>query len=215
MSAETKCDNDLIERVRAMLEAGLSWPRIAKAAGVAEKSLANYHKVGHNSYNADFAAMVEEAQDEFASGRTKAGQFIQSCKHKLKKVIKERKVTKCPRMPPASYSKELLIDYADEELQLVLTMAFTKDEMHREMELRIVELIEYGEPHYVVEDVVVRIEETEVDPSPPAVKNVLSNAGKKEKRWLFTEQVDLGININALKDEECEEVRDLLKKNVG
>lgn len=189
----SKCTETLIEQVRPLVERNTAWTLIAKAVGVARRTLFEWKDPDSAYYNADFARMVAEAKEEFDSGRTKAGQMVQSVKHTLRKVIKERKVTKCPTMPPTSFTKAMHIDYADKMLDLELDPKFTIREMRYEMSIRIDELIEYGEPYYVVEDVIVRIEETEVDPSQAAVKNVLTNTGKEEDQWKF--QMDMKHEI--------------------
>ena len=187
----SKCDFTLIEKVRPLRERNLDWKVIAQVVGVHVSTLHAWKNPDDPNYDERFAVMVVEARDEFDTGKIKAGQVKQAQKHKLRKVTMERKVTKCPVMPPSHFNKADIIKYADEELDLVLSPRLTIDEMRTAMFRYIPELIEYGEPYYVVEDVIVKIEESEVDPTQPAVKNVLSNMGKKEKRWNFKE--DIGI----------------------
>lgn len=186
-----KCKTKLIEQVRLLIERGMSWQAISEVVGVHKSTLFNWRAPHSQEFKEDFVAMVAKAKENFGSTKTKQGQLIQSVKHTLLKITKERKVVRCPCMPPARFKKALLVRYADEQLELTLDPATTKDEMWYEMEVRVQELIEYGEPHYVVEDVIVKIEASEVDPSQPAVKNVLKNAGDPAKRWSFEEEVKI------------------------
>ena len=201
---EAKCDKKLIEAVRPLVEAGNSWPTIAKSVGASETSLRNYRTKGKPSFNKAFAAMAVKAREEFDTGKIKAGQVKQAQKHILKKVIKELQ-NLGPRMPKASYTKSVIIQYAKDVLKLKLNMKMKKAEMLYACERKVEKLEDW-------QMVQVREEITDVDPSQPAVKNALLNMGKV--KWDFTEKVDLGINLNAMKDEECEEVRNILKKNV-
>ena len=192
-----KCDKALIGKVKTLIERGIvNWTVISKAVDVGRSTLFEYKNPESCNYNKPFADAVAESMEGYDTGRTKAGQFEQSVRHKLRKVTKERQVTRCPHLPPTSFKKDLVIQYADEELDLILDpKKFTLPEMFYQMSLRIAELIEYGEPYYVVEDVIVKIEETEVDPSPAAVKNVLTNTGDEKKRWTFKDEVALSGDL--------------------
>ena len=177
---DKKCDKKLIEAVRPLVEAGNSWPTIAKSVGASETSLRNYRTKGKPSFNEAFAAMVFKAREEFDTGKIKAGQVEQAKKHKLKKVIKELQ-NLGPRMPKASYTKAFIVRYAKDILKLRLNMKMKKAEMLYACERKVEKLEDW-------QMVQVREEITDVDPSQPAVKNVLSNMGKDEDKWDFTEK---------------------------
>jgi len=199
--------------VRVLIGQGLSWQKIAEATKITRQALYNWRTQGSDSFNEDFAQMVEDAQEEYTSGKTKAGQMVQSVKHILKKTLweyrtvdvrsldkKEKKKAKVrslekeeertmvemsppPEMPPSWLTKDYLIDYAEQVLDLELDPRATINDMRAECLLRVKEL---------TVTVKVKIEnDQEVDPSQAAVKNVLTNTGKEDRRWSFKEEHDV------------------------
>ena len=184
-----KCNKALIDKVRPLVERGAPWTVIAKACDTARTTLFNYKNPDSEHYDANFADMVREALEARDTGLIRAGQFEQAKKHILKKVTKVPTVIKTPTLPPSSFTKDQQLRYADEELDLILDPKFTIKEMRYEMARYIPELIEWGEPYYVVEDVIVKIEETECEPNQAAVKNVETNTGDPAKRWSFKDDI--------------------------
>ena len=180
-----KCTKEIVEKCRIGIESGLMWSKVAKIAGVSERSLHSWRRPGSDQYNKEFAEMVIMAE-EIAVGRTKAGQFEQSVKHTLVKITRELK-PKAPNPPKSWYTKEMLLWYADEVLDLDLANGMDTKEIRYHIERRIEELT-------VEAMVIVKREETEVDPNQAAVKAVLTNAGPDDGRWSFKEEMQHGID---------------------
>ena len=203
----------------------MPWKVIAQVVGVDVSTLHEWKNGKSLHYNQDFATMVDEAEAEVNTGKIKAGQVKQAQKHKLKKTISEvrpidvrstvnndkKEYAPPPEMPPSWFLKPYLIDYADQVLDLTVHPSLSIPEIKAECLLRIKELTVY-----------VRVEteiEQEVDPNQPAVKNVLTNMGKEEKRWNFNDKhehdvtdklgkllMEIGSNRSVLpKQEEIED----------
>jgi len=181
----SKCTKEIIERVRPLVEAGVKWPQIATAVGVGTSTMQHWRQEGAATCEEDFAAMVKLAEEERETGKIKAGQFEQAQKHILVKVTKELRANG-PKRPPSSYPKKLLLWYCDEVLDMILDQRMDLKEMWYHIDRRIEELTEE-------EMVVVKTEKAEVDPSQAAVKNVLTNAGEKAKRWTFKEEHEIDV----------------------
>ena len=130
-------------------------------------------------YKQDFAIAVTQAVEQIDTGRIKAGQIVQAQKHTLHRVTRELQI-KGPKMPSSSYTKNLIIRYANEVLDLILDPRMTIPKMRYKIERRVEELTKE-------EMVIVKKEAIEVDSNPAAVKAVLTNIGKKEERWSFKE----------------------------
>ena len=177
---KNKCTKELIEKVRILVESGLSWRKIAAAVGLSESILHAWKQEGSATYNAEFAGMVTQALEDRDLGKIKAGQVEQAQKHILIKVTKELRA-KGPKRPPSNYTKEMLRWYCEEILRLELDPAMDLKEMWYHIDRRIEELTEE-------EMVVTKTEKAEVDPNQAAVKNVLTNTGTKDKRWSFKEE---------------------------
>jgi len=201
--SNAKTDKELFERVRVLIERGMPWTVIAAAVGKSRKTLENWKNPESKLFNKEFAQMLAEAEEEFASSKIKAGQTVQAVKHKLS--TRELRIDG-PKRPKSDYTKDMLIWYADDVLDLELDPSMTKNEIWYHIDREIEEQ---------TKEKMVKVREQEVDPSQAAVKNVLTNTGAKDKRWNFKEEVELGFSENLLKDEECENIRDILKKNVG
>lgn len=202
-----KCTKQLIEQVRVLRQKNLPWRDVAKAVDVGKTALLEYKNPESDSYNKDFAEMVEEAAEALAD-KTKAGQFEQSVKHKLKRGTYEfrtvdvrsldsaekkkahiksveknegrtmAKMSPPPVMPPSWFSKGYLIDYAYQVLDLELHPKGTIPEMRAECQMRVKELT-------VTVRVKIREDEVETDPNQAAVQNVLKNTGREDDRWSF------------------------------
>lgn len=192
---KAKCTKEIIERVRVLVERGQPWSVIAKTVGVAKSTMENWRNKDSNFYNKKFAKMVKEAKEQFDCGEIRKCQAEQAKKHKLRKVTKEL-VKKGPKKPPASYTKALLIRYADEVLDLILYKDLTKAVMMYECERRVEELTKE-------EMVITKTEESQVDPNQQAVKNVLTNTGPDDERWTFEEKhkVEPGDGLTKLMKE--------------
>ena len=205
-----KCTKKIIESVRVLIEQGLSWAKIAEVTDLERKTLYNYRDPNSDSYNKDFAEMVEEAKERFDCGEIKAGQVEQAVKHTLKKIYWEhhqvdvrsldkkekekagvlsvekdegRKMAKMsppPDMPPTWMKKVYLIDYACQILDLSVGDNLSIAEIRAECLLRVKEL---------TVTIKVKVEsDQEVDPNQAAVKNVLTNTGRDEDRWSFKDE---------------------------
>ena len=181
-----KCTKEIVEKCRIGIESGMLWSKVAKITGVSERSLHSWRRPGSDQYNQEFAEMVIMAE-EIAVGRTKAGQFEQSVKHKLVKVIKELRPGRDVIMPPTWLPKDYLIDYADQELDLILYPKMSIRAMRSECLLQVRAL-------RAEKMVAIKNEETEVDPNQAAVKAVLTNAGPDDGRWTFKEEMQHGID---------------------
>ena len=202
---ETKCTQSIIDRVRPLVESGVTWPTIAVAVGVGESTLRHYRQVGSANYVEEFAAMVRLAIEQRDCGQIRAGQVEQAQKHTLKKVtreprlidirstkrkipswavrIKSKRLLPAPVMPPMSYKKNELIFYAKAFLDLEIDESYNKNEIRIECAMCVEALT-------VEEMVVVKEESAQVDPNQAAVKNVLTNTGKKEERWNFKDEIE-------------------------
>lgn len=202
---ETKCTQSIIDRVRPLVESGVTWPKIAVAVGVGESTLRHYRQVGSANYVEEFAAMVRLAIEQRDCGQIRAGQVEQAQKHTLKKVtreprlidirstkrkipswavrIKSKRLLPAPVMPPMSYKKNELIFYAKAFLDLEIDESYNKNEIRIECAMCVEALT-------VEEMVVVKEESAQVDPNQAAVKNVLTNTGKKEERWNFKDEIE-------------------------
>ena len=202
---ETKCTQSIIDRVRPLVESGVTWPKIAVAVGVGESTLRHYRQVGSANYVEEFAEMVRLAFEARDCGDIKAGQVEQAQKHTLKKVtreprlidirstkrkipswavrIKSKRLLPAPVMPPMSYKKNELIFYAKAFLDLEIDESYNKNEIRIECAMCVEALT-------VEEMVVVKEESAQVDPNQAAVKNVLTNTGKKEERWNFKDEIE-------------------------
>jgi len=217
-----KCTTEIIEKVRPLIESGVTWPTIATAVGVDDSTMHKWRHVGSATYHAEFAAMVTMAIEDREQGKIKAGQVEQSQKHTLKKTTweyrsvdvrslndkekdkagvcwseedEDRTMTKNappPEMPPTSLLKGYLIDYAEQVLDMSVDTGLSVSEIRDECFLRVKEL--------TVTVKVPIVSEQEVDPSQPAVKNVLTNTGKKDERWDFKEEHEHGIANSTLLD---------------
>ena len=175
---ETKCTQSIIDRVRPLVESGVTWPKIAVAVGVGESTLRHWRQEGSANYVAEFAEIIKAAIEAMDCGKIKAGQIEQAQKHILKTM--ELQETG-PQMPPSWFPKNYIVDYADQFLDLVLDPRTTVGQMRAECFLRVTELSK-------VKMVVTK--EAEVDPNQAAVKNVLTNTGKKEERWNFKDEIE-------------------------
>ena len=205
--SKAKTDKELFESVRVLIERGMPWTVIAAAVGKSRKTLENWKNPESKLFNKEFAQMLAEAEEEFASSKIKAGQKIQAVKHTLKKTFweyreidsrsldkkdkrykKDRKeLMPAPEMPPTWFPKPYIVDYADQVLDLELDPRATVAEMRAECLLQVKEL---------TVTVRVRIEaEQEVDPSSTAVKNVLTNTGAEKNRWSFKDEVSVSGDI--------------------
>jgi len=173
----------LIDRIRILVESGLSWEKIAAAVGVSKTMLHAWKQEGAATYDEEFAAMVKAAVEDRDTGAIKAGQFEQAVKHVLVRKTRELQETG-PQMPPSWFPKDYIVDYAEQFLNLVLDPRTTANQMRAECFLRVKELSK-------VTMVVAKTEEIEVDPNQAAVKNVLSNTGPKNDRWSFKEGVEI------------------------
>jgi len=202
---ETKCTQSIIDRVRPLVESGVTWPKIAVAVGVGESTLRHYRQVGSANYVEEFAEMVRLAIEQRDCGQIRAGQVEQAQKHTLKKVtreprlidirstkrkipswavrIKSKRLLPAPVMPPMSYKKNELIFYAKAFLDLEIDESYNKNEIRIECAMCVEALT-------VEEMVVVKEESAQVDPNQAAVKNVLTNTGKKEERWNFKDEIE-------------------------
>ena len=212
------CTKEIIDRVVILIREGLSIRKIAAVVGRAESTLNNWKRESSKSYNREFAEAFGAAMEEFECGKIKAGQVAQSKKHKLKKITRELQVVG-PKMPPSYFTKEYIIAYADLELDLELDPNMNVKEMRAECFLRVRELREE-----ILK--VVKVEEAEVDPNQAAVKNVLTNMGRADKRWNFKEEhehdvtdklgkllTEIGENRSVLpKQEEIEDYQEDQKK---
>ena len=177
----SKCTEQIIERIRPLVESGLAWSKIAKAAGVSESSLHAWKRVGSKTFSQAFADMVSAAKEQFDIGLVRAGQFKQAQKHKLKKTTRELQ-NKGPGMPKTSYTKSVIVQYAKEILKLKLDMKMTKAAMLYKCERKVEKLEDW-------QMVKVKEEITEVDPNHQAVKNVETNRGKKKNEpWTFKDE---------------------------
>ena len=95
---ETKCTQSIIDRVRPLVESGVTWPKIAVAVGVGDSTLRHYRQVGSANYVEKFAEMVRLAVEARDCGDIRAGQVEQAKKHILKTM--ELQETG-PQMPPS------------------------------------------------------------------------------------------------------------------
>jgi len=161
----------------------IAWGRIAKAMGLNVETLRRWRTKSNPYYKQDFAIAVTQAVEEIDTGRIKAGQIVQAQKHILHRVTREPRI-KGPKMPSSSYTKALLIRYANDAFKIQLDMKMTIPEIRYKLERRIEELTEE-------KMVIVKKESIEVDPNPAAVKLVLTNLGKKKERWNFKEQHEI------------------------
>lgn len=207
---ENKCTNELIEKVRTLRERNLSWDIVAKAVGVGRSTLFEWKDPESSQYNENFALMCEEAEevvaDKTKADQAKQSQFhklrkvifelrevdIRSLDKREKKKFKKLRsadreekrefpeLMPPPGMPPSWLTKQYIIDYADQVLDLTLDPGANINEMRAECLLRIKEL--------TVTVKVKIVTEQEVDPSAQAVKNVLSNMGNKDERWDLSEK---------------------------
>ena len=182
MLQESKCTKKTIEQVRLLIERGMSWPAIAEVVVVNKKTLERWKNSDSSQYNADFAAMVAKAEEDFGSIKTKKGQLVQSVRHIL--CMSELR-TEGPKRPRADYTKEMLYWYASEVLGLDLAPGMDKKECLYHIDREI-------EEQTTTEMVVVR--EQQVDPSQAAVKNVLKNTGDDKKRWTFEDEHKVGLS---------------------
>ena len=181
-----KCTKEIIDRVVILIREGLSIKKIAAAVGLAESTLHNWKRESSKFYDKKFAEAFAGAMDEFECGEIKKGQAVQAKKHKLKKITRELQVVG-PNMPPSYFPKAYIIAYADLELDLELDPKMNINEMKAECFLRVRELTE--EKLKVVKE-----EDVDVDPNQQAVKNVLTNRGREDKRWNFDTSLKHGVD---------------------
>jgi len=173
----------------------IAWGRIAKVMGLNVETLRRWRSKSSPYYKQDFAIAVTQAVEEIDTGRIKAGQIVQAQKHILHRIYRELRI-KGPKMPPSNYTKAFLVRYANDILKLKLNMKMTIPEIRYKLDRRIEELAKE-------EMVIVRKESIEVDPSPAAVKNVLTNTGDPKKRWNFKDvhEIDPGDPLTRLIEE--------------
>ena len=196
----------LIDRVRPLVEGGVTWPTIAVAVGVGDSTMRHWRQVGSDNYVEEFAEMVRLAVEARDCGDIRASQVEQAKKHILKKVMREprlidirstkrklpswadriesKRLMPAPGMPPASYKKNELIAYAKAFLDLEIDGSYTKNEIR-------IECAKCVEALTVEEMVIIKEEISEVDPNQAAVKNVLTNTGPKAERWSFKEEHEI------------------------
>ena len=211
-------DKQVTERVVRLIESGvISWKKIAELAGVSRKTLQRWRDTEDDTFSKQFADSVDLAFENYNSGEIKAGQVEQAKKHTLRKnnweyravdvrsldkkekkkaniktAEKDEDRTKAkfsppPEMPPTWMTKAYLVDYGEQVLDLSIGETnLSISEIMAECLLRVKELT-------VTIRVKIEIEQ-EVDPNQAAVKNVLTNAGKKEERWSFKEEHEHGVD---------------------
>jgi hypothetical protein len=165
----------------------IAWGRIAKVMGLNVETLRRWRSKSSPYYKQDFAIAVTQAVEEIDTGRIKAGQIVQAQKHILHRIYRELRI-KGPKMPPSNYTKAFLVRYANDILKLKLNMKMTIPEIRYKLDRRVEELAKE-------EMVIVRKESIEVDPSPAAVKNVLTNTGDPKKR--LAKSARLGARRNV------------------
>ena len=70
---QKKCTNDLMEKVRVLVESGVSFAKIAVTVGVSERIMHAWKEEGSKHYNKKFADMATQAIEDRDTGRIKAG----------------------------------------------------------------------------------------------------------------------------------------------
>ena len=181
-----KLTKKITEKVRLLVESGLTWKKIAQLVGVSESTLHNWRREGGEKYNREFAEMVNLAIEDRDTGRIKANQVVEADKHKIVKVTKELK-DKGPKMPPSWFSKFYIVIYANEVLDLELDPRLTRNDMRAECQFRVNAMAKE-------EMVVTKKEVAEVGANQAAVKNVLTNTGRKDKRWNFKDEMEHSVD---------------------
>ena len=194
-----KCTKEIIEKCCILVGQGCSWVKIAKVLDLGRTALFLWRDEASQYYNKKFDDAVKAALEARDTGRIKANQFIEADRHILTKTIRELKIIDKrtlkskmrlppPAMPPSNLRKREIIRYAKDFLGIRIDEGLTINDMRMICAKRIADLS-------IEVMVKVKEEEQQMPANQQAVKNVLTNAGPKNSRWNFKDEVEVSGDL--------------------
>ncbi len=215
----SKCTQAIIGKICKLIEGKHNWTDIASILDISRATLFNWKDPKSEYCQPKLVEAIAATKEKMSCGKMKADQHRQSQFHYLKKNIKELRSVDVrtqwpkpknyklpkgakrlpgknkvpPSMPPLSFTKRDIVEYAAQFLDLKLDGANRKGQLRIACQKRLNELT-------VEMMVTVKDENQECEPNQQAVKNIVSNCGPKEERWNFDTRLQHEIEPKTIAD---------------